>query len=88
MLPIQLLSSALRPCMQVDVIVHCAANTGFHVPLDEIMSTNIGGFMEVVNIAASCKRLQVLLPDTAIGYLHPCTHPTPLRCSSGQHAAG
>lgn len=74
--------------MQVDVIVHCAANTGFHVPLDEIMTTNVGGFMEVLNIAASCKRLQVPLPNTAVGYFYSCMHYTALRCSSGQHAAG
>ncbi len=84
----KLLSSALRPCMQVDVIVHCAANTGFHVPLDEIMTTNVGGFMEVLNIAASCKRLQVPLPNAAVGYFYSCMHYTALRCSSGQHAAG
>ncbi len=67
--------------MQVDVIVHCAANTGFHVPLDEIMTTNVGGFMEVLNIAAGCKRLQVPLPSTAIGCFHPCMRCTLPHCS-------
>ncbi len=83
-----MLSSASRPCMQVEVIVHCAANTGFHVPLDEIMTTNVGGFMEVLNIAASCKRLQVPLPDTAIAYVRPCMHPTPQSWSSGRMQQG
>ena len=39
--------------------MHCAANTGFHVPLDEIMTTNVGGFLQLLEIARGCKRLQV-----------------------------
>ena len=41
------------------MIVHCAANTGFHVPLDEILTTNTVGFMELLKVAAGCKRLKV-----------------------------
>ena len=41
--------------------MHCAANTGFHVPLDEILATNTVGFMELLKIAAGCKRLKVSL---------------------------
>jgi thioester reductase-like protein len=44
--------------MQVQVIVHCAANTGFHVPLDEIMATNVGGWQQVLRLAGGCKNLQ------------------------------
>lgn len=44
---------------QVEVIVHCAANTGFHVPLDEIMATNVGGWQQVLEIARGCRRLKV-----------------------------
>jgi nucleoside-diphosphate-sugar epimerase len=50
-----------RAVQQVEVIVHCAANTGFHVPLDEILATNTVGFMELLKIAAGCKRLKVSL---------------------------
>ena len=39
--------------------MHCAANTGFHVPLDEILQTNTIGFVELLKVAAGCKRLQV-----------------------------
>ena len=43
------------------MVVHCAANTGFHVPLDEILATNTIGFVELLNVAAGCKRLKVRL---------------------------
>jgi len=43
------------------VVVHCAANTGFHVPLDEILATNTIGFVELLKVAAGCKRLKVRL---------------------------
>lgn len=43
---------------QVEVIVHCAANTGFHVPLEEILTTNTLGFMELLKLAGACKNLK------------------------------
>ena len=52
----------VHACVQVEVIVHCAANTGFHVPLDEILRTNTVGFIELLKIAAGCKRLKVRVP--------------------------
>ena len=44
---------------QVEVFVHCAANTGFHVPLDEIVKTNVRGFMELLKISRGCRNLKV-----------------------------
>ena len=45
--------------MQVEVVVHCAANTGFHVELEEIVTTNTLGFMELLKVAGGCKNLKV-----------------------------
>ena len=42
-------------------MVHCAANTGFHVELEEIMTTNTLGFMELLKVAGGCKNLKVCL---------------------------
>lgn len=49
---------ASSPWMQVEVIVHCAANTGFHVPLEEILTTNTLGFMGLLKLAGACKNLK------------------------------
>lgn len=52
-------SSASPLNLQVQVVVHCAANTGFHVPLDEIVATNVGGWQQVLRLASGCTKLQV-----------------------------
>ena len=52
-------TSALSLNLQVQVVVHCAANTGFHVPLDEIVATNVGGWQQVLRLASGCTKLQV-----------------------------
>jgi Male sterility protein len=48
--------------LQVEVIVHSAADTGFDEPLDSILRTNTVGMGEVLGLASSCKNLQVEPP--------------------------
>jgi len=68
------------------VVVHCAANTGFHVPLDEILATNAVGFIELLKVAAGCKRLKVRAVKgvmALLGTYHAAPQPEPRVCSDG-----
>lgn len=47
-----------RLAEETEVIIHCAANTAFRVPLDELRAANVAGTQVMVKFAQRCPRLK------------------------------
>ena len=70
---------------QVEVVVHCAADTGFDEPLDQILRTNTIGLAEVMVLAKGCKRLQVQHSSRKPSPLYVAFWPLPTALIAAAH---
>jgi nucleoside-diphosphate-sugar epimerase len=71
-------SSVLRRIRkEVTEIVHCAAQTRFGLPIEEVRATNRYGTSNVLNVARECKRLEKLAHLSTVYVAGRMTGPIP-----------
>ena len=78
---------------QIDVIVHCAASTAWHISLDEHRRSNLYGVEQILKLAYATDHLQRLLhvstayvSGSQSGRIPPETHPRRPACDAYQQS--